>query len=572
MISDDMALVREYAQSNSEQAFTTLVSRHVNLVYSVALRQVLDPNLAEEIAQVVFIILARKSKSLSPKIILSGWLCRTARYVTGRALRTERRRQFREQESHMQSLLNEPDSDAWQHIAPLLDEALNCLGTKEHDAVVLRFFDGKELKQVGAVMGTTEDAARMRVNRGLETLRTFFTKRGVTLSVTAISGAVSAYSVQAAPAALASSLKSIALANGASASASAIALTQATIRALAWAKAQVVAATCGVALAAGVLTAVLYRIVAPNEQAQGFQVKGEVIRETAHSRGDTLTGEKSFAKYSFVITVNGPRWFLHVECDDPLRYDYSEVAFDGKLLYYVSSLKSWVRTQKRAGKSVGPNTAVGIVENRQVPQIGANDELGPIWLAYASANFFRTHTNLSATPTPATLGVGGAGLSGTLDYYHQTAIVRSSGRTPGIPQEAIYVEEEPSKRYSQSFTNTVFRVEGYTNIGSASIPNAATFTTYFPLKRAAGAPIHPEPQYVYRLRTTAVGTGRMPGNGRPKRPELTYVSDLRFADDPKEPVKLLHYYAKGRLYSDSQVRSLPEYASALAKVEARNIQ
>src|SRR5438552_1848385 len=56
MMDDDMALVREYAASQSEQAFTTLVTRHVDLVYSAALRQVRDPNLAEEITQVVFII------------------------------------------------------------------------------------------------------------------------------------------------------------------------------------------------------------------------------------------------------------------------------------------------------------------------------------------------------------------------------------------------------------------------------------------------------------------------------------------------------------------------------------
>jgi RNA polymerase sigma factor (sigma-70 family) len=201
-MSDGMTMVREYAQSNSEQAFATLVSRHVNLVYSVAMRQVHDPHLAEEITQAVFIVLARKAKSLSPKTILSGWLCRTARNVSANTLKTQRRRQFHEREAQMQSTLNEPDSDAWQDIAPLLDEALNCLGTKEHDAVVLRFFDGKELKEVGAAMGTGEDAARMRVNRGLEKLREFFTKRGVTLSATAIAGAVSANSVQAAPAAL----------------------------------------------------------------------------------------------------------------------------------------------------------------------------------------------------------------------------------------------------------------------------------------------------------------------------------------------------------------------------------
>jgi RNA polymerase sigma factor (sigma-70 family) len=211
MMSDDMTLVREYAQSNSEQAFATLVSQHINLVYSVALRQVHDPHLAEEITQAVFIVLARKAKSLSPKTILSGWLCRTARNVSANTLKIQRRRQFREQESHMQSILNESDSDAWSQIAPLLDEALNCLGEKEHDAVVLRFFDGKELKQVGAAMGTTEDAARMRVNRGVEKLRDFFTRKGVTLSATAITGAVAASSVQAAPAGLAAAITTAAL-------------------------------------------------------------------------------------------------------------------------------------------------------------------------------------------------------------------------------------------------------------------------------------------------------------------------------------------------------------------------
>jgi RNA polymerase sigma factor (sigma-70 family) len=236
MTSDDMALVLEYAQANSEQAFATLVSRHVNLVYSVALRKVRDPNLAEEVTQAVFIILARKAKSLSPKTILSGWLCRTARYVSGRALRTERRRQFREREAQMQSTLNEPDSDAWQHIAPLLDEALNCLGTKEHDAVVLRFFDGQELKQVGDAMGTTEDAARMRVNRALEKLRKFFTKQGITLSATMIAGAVSTSSVQAAPVGLAKSVTDLAIAKGAAASGSVLTLVKGALKLMAWAK------------------------------------------------------------------------------------------------------------------------------------------------------------------------------------------------------------------------------------------------------------------------------------------------------------------------------------------------
>src|SRR6266576_5141770 len=115
MMTDDMELVREYARHGSEEAFVTLVSRHVNLVYSVALRQVHDTHLAEEVTQAAFIILARKAGSLGSKTILSAWLCRTAQYAAADVLRSQRRRQIREQEAYMQSTLNqtEPDPAPW---------------------------------------------------------------------------------------------------------------------------------------------------------------------------------------------------------------------------------------------------------------------------------------------------------------------------------------------------------------------------------------------------------------------------------------------------------------------------
>ena len=124
MIADDMTLVREYAQGNSEEAFTELVSRHINLVYGVAWRQVRDPHLAQEVVQAVFIILARKAAALGPKTVLSAWLCRTARYASANAMTIQRRRQRREQEASMQWAANEPESEPWTQIAPLLDTAL----------------------------------------------------------------------------------------------------------------------------------------------------------------------------------------------------------------------------------------------------------------------------------------------------------------------------------------------------------------------------------------------------------------------------------------------------------------
>src|SRR5689334_15460723 len=127
IMNDDLALLREYAHRDSEEAFAALVSRYVNLVYSVALRQVRDPQLAEEITQAVFIILARKAGSLANKTILSGWLCRTARYASANALTIQRRRQHHEQEAHMQSILDEPEPETWREIAPLLDGAMEKL-------------------------------------------------------------------------------------------------------------------------------------------------------------------------------------------------------------------------------------------------------------------------------------------------------------------------------------------------------------------------------------------------------------------------------------------------------------
>ena len=100
MTTEDMELVREYARHHSEEAFAVLVSRHVNLVYSVALHQLRDASLAEEVTQAAFIILARKSGSLGPKTILSACLCRTAQYAATNALRTDCRRQCREQEAY----------------------------------------------------------------------------------------------------------------------------------------------------------------------------------------------------------------------------------------------------------------------------------------------------------------------------------------------------------------------------------------------------------------------------------------------------------------------------------------
>jgi uncharacterized protein (TIGR03435 family) len=248
--ADDIELLRQYAGENSEAAFAALVGRHINLVYSVALRRTSNPHAAEEITQAVFIILARKAKSFSRKTILTGWLHQTTRLTAANYLRTEIRRQHREQEAYMQSALSE--SETWTQIAPLLDDAISKLGARDRDAILLRYFENKSAREMAAALRMDEPAAQKRVTRAVEKLRTFFAKRGVTLTAAAIAGAVSANSVQAAPVGLAATVTAAA-AKGAAVSASTLTLIKGALKIMAWAKMKTTALIgTAIILAAGI--------------------------------------------------------------------------------------------------------------------------------------------------------------------------------------------------------------------------------------------------------------------------------------------------------------------------------
>jgi RNA polymerase sigma factor (sigma-70 family) len=268
-MKDSQELLADYARHGSEAAFGELVARYINLVYSAANRLVEgDAHRAEDVAQMVFVDLARMSGKLSSEVMLGGWLHRHTCFVAAKLMRGERRRQFRERQAvEMNALQNDPETT----LPPAaLDEAINELDEADRTAILLRFFEQRDFRSVGAALGSTEDAARMRVGRALEKLHSMLTKRGVTTSAAALGAVLAAETVKAAPAGLAAAISSSALLPAAT-----------TIKAIAMTTLQktILTATVVAAIGAGIFEV---------RQASGLSAQFQALRQQEASGNEQL--------------------------------------------------------------------------------------------------------------------------------------------------------------------------------------------------------------------------------------------------------------------------------------------
>jgi RNA polymerase sigma factor (sigma-70 family) len=219
-MNDDVVLLRRYAEEKSEEAFAELVGRHLDLVYSAALRRLGgDAHGAADVAQRVFTTLARNAGILSRHTGLTAWLYTATRNAAIDLIRAERSRRVREQEaSNMQISADAVPDAAWEKLRPVIDEAMDALNERDREAVLLRFFEGKPLAEVGAQLTVSENAARMRVDRALEKLRAALAGRGVTSTGAALGVALANQATTAAPVGLAASVTGAALSSAATTS------------------------------------------------------------------------------------------------------------------------------------------------------------------------------------------------------------------------------------------------------------------------------------------------------------------------------------------------------------------
>jgi RNA polymerase sigma factor (sigma-70 family) len=195
----DWELLGQYREQNSNDAFRKLADRHMKLVYNTCRRDLDNAQAAEDATQLVFILLARKAKSITRGASISSWLFTTARFVCKEMIRNDMRRRRREEAAAMVDS-HATQSKEWDLIEPQLNDALSTLGASDREAVLMRYYSGMSLFEIAGQIGTTEDTARKRVSRAVDKLRHYFQREQATAHLLSLDALLATYCAGSVPA------------------------------------------------------------------------------------------------------------------------------------------------------------------------------------------------------------------------------------------------------------------------------------------------------------------------------------------------------------------------------------
>lgn len=209
----DADYLEEYRRSGSETAFRALVARYWSPIYSSCYRRLgRNRSEAEEACQSVFVVLAEKTRQLSPRTELLGWLMTAARYVCVDMIRARDRRRTHERASADMRDRQTDESEAWEEAKGLLDDMVDTLPGRQRQAVQLYFFGRQTQADIARQLGTNEDTVRKRIKTGVEKLRARLTRRGISFSAATFVGFLQTGTIETGAAGLADGICATALA------------------------------------------------------------------------------------------------------------------------------------------------------------------------------------------------------------------------------------------------------------------------------------------------------------------------------------------------------------------------
>jgi len=200
-MNDDAALLKQYACENDERAFGEIVRRYYPLVYRTAYAKTGDYGIADDVATAVFMLLANRSRSIGAKVVLAGWLYRTAHLTACNTVRVEQNRKKHEAEAvKLAEETSRADDESFDiETLSIIDNGLMKLSDHERNAVLLQYAEGLSIRETSEMLNISFAAAEKRSSRGLDRLRRHCAARAGTLTIAIIAAALGENSAHAAP-------------------------------------------------------------------------------------------------------------------------------------------------------------------------------------------------------------------------------------------------------------------------------------------------------------------------------------------------------------------------------------